>query len=63
MVVVKRVEACTKQSPLGCIADDGADGVKTDCGLGVSEVVNGSKLLKVLKCHVEFSRYDKESNP
>ena len=69
VIVVKRVEACTKQSPHGCIADDGTVGVKMGCRPGVIEVVigskRGSKLSKVLKGHVGSSviRHVRKNNP
>ena len=67
VVMVKRVEACTKQSPHGCIADDGTVRVNTDCRPGVIRLVigsiRGSKLPKVLKGHVGSSGYVREGNP
>ena len=49
VVMVKRVEACTKQSPHGCIADDGTVRVKTECRLGVIRLVIGSMRVKIAK--------------
>ncbi len=67
VVVVERVEACTKQSPHGCITDDGTVKVKTECRPGVIRLVigsiRGSKVPKVLKGHVGSSGYVREGNP
>jgi hypothetical protein len=68
MVKVKRVEveACTKQSPHGCIANDGTVMVKTECRPGIIRLVigsiRGSKFPKVFKGHVGSSGYFREGN-
>jgi len=69
IVKVKRVEveACTKQSPHGCITDDGTVRVETECRRGVIRLVigsiRGSKFPKVFKGHVGSSGYFREGNP